>query len=172
MFNNNRYGMSNNDSFSDIASSFLKSLADASLENINRYDVERKSNMKEPHHKIDISTFGAYDVYTNDNTIKVLIDLPGVLKQDIKMILIKESASVYTLKVDVKRTLEQSYRSKSTLNRFNGELSISVPLPYGQLIETSGNITATQMNGVVLIELQRKVEKEGKIAIPIVFNKW
>jgi len=101
----------------------------------------------------------AVDIISEDNHLVIKIDMPGVSKEDIDLIVNKDSISVKAERKEAKEEKEKGYYSKE--RTYKG-YSIYRTLPVEVLPDTA---EAEYKDGVLTIKVEKAVkekEKEGK----------
>ena len=158
------------DIFGDVLLKALDSLSENGNEILTKKGECRHSSMGSHSASIgdfmkDIVTptnFCSYDMYDDgNNTIEVVVDVPGVKKEDIKLELTKQSQG-YILTLTVNRT---QYKSgvKGKFERFVGVKSREINLPGVDV----NNIQAKQVDGVLYITIRKEKPESQSFNVPI-----
>jgi|UniRef100_A0A6C0BEQ6 HSP20 family molecular chaperone IbpA len=104
--------------------------------------------------------FGTYDIIENDQNVRIVVDLPGVEKKDIKLEIEKHGKEFF-VKISTERLIDQTPMGK--YERFRGKFSRSIPIS-AHIDQNS--ISASCTNGVLCVTMQ-KTRGESSKTIPI-----
>lgn len=104
--------------------------------------------------------FGTYDIIENDQNVRIVVDMPGVEKKDIKLEIEKQGKE-FVVKISTERLIDLTPMGK--YERFRGKFSRAIPIST-QIDQNT--ISASCTNGVLHVTMQ-KIRGESSKTIPI-----
>lgn len=147
--------------FSDIFVRVLDNLAANDFDDVGKF-VQGLGNQVV---SSNVGGFGAIDVIEGESVIKIVADVPGTSKKDVKLDLVK-SGNHYVLKLTASRLLDKEVREVhvSKKERFYGTKVREVSLP---LDIDANSVQAVHVDGVLRVSINRLSNSAQTTSIPI-----